>query len=261
MYKLINLIIMKKFLLTALAAAFISGMLSSCSGGVSTQISESSGKYVLAEGGTDSLEIDIQVEYPGSGMKQPAMDNLTKALTGSLFGEQYATMGTQEAIEAYINDNVDEYRKVNLPLLEASKDLPHASLSWSDYITGTVTGKHGNILSYTVTKYAYTGGAHGMTSETALNFDMKTGTLLTEGDFFREGSREKLAELLSRHLTGSLESPEDSSMLFVKSIEPNGNFQVTEEGVTYIYNQYEIAPYAMGIIRVTLPWDELEGLY
>ncbi len=252
---------MKKFLLTALAAAFISGMLSSCSGGVSTQISESSGKYVLAEGETDSLEIEIQVEYPVSGLTQPAMDNITKTLTTSLFGDQYAAMQPEEAIDAYISGSVDEYRKDNLPLLEMSKDMPHASLSWSDYITGAVAGSHGDILSYTMTKYAYTGGAHGMTSETALNFDMKTGSLLTEGDFFKEGYKEKLPALLSGHLASSLENPADTSMLFTREIGPNGNFQVTEEGVTYIYNQYEIAPYAMGIIRVTLPWDELEGLY
>ena len=169
-------------------------------------------------------------------------------------------MPVEKAMEAYIKENVDEYRKANLPLLEASEGMPHASLSWSDYITGAVAGSHGDILSYTMTKYTYTGGAHGMTSETALNFDMKTGSLLTEGDFFKEGYKEKLPALLSGHLASSLENPADTSMLFTREIGPNGNFMVSPEGVTYIYNQYEIGPYVMGAIRVTVPWDELEGL-
>ena len=99
-----------------------------------------------------------------------------------------------------------------------------------------------------------------MTSETALNFDMKTGSLPTEGDFFKESYKEKLPALLSGHLASSLENPADTSMLFTREIGPNGNFMVSPEGVTYIYNQYEIGPYVMGAIRVTVPWDELEGL-
>ena len=172
---------MNRFILAAASAACALCATVSCTEGFSTKTIGSSDKYALAEGGTDSLEIDIQVEYPVSGLTQPAMDNVTKTLTTSLFGDQYAAMQPEEAIDAYISGSVDEYRKDNLPLLEMSKDMPHASLSWSDYITGAVAGSHGDILSYTMTKYTYTGGAHGMTSETALNFDMKTGSLLTEG--------------------------------------------------------------------------------
>ena len=50
-------------------------------------------------------------------------------------------------------------------------------------------------------------------------------------------------------------------MLFIQEVEPNDNFYITEDGVTFIYNHYEIAPYAMGIIKITIPWNELEGLY
>ena len=49
-------------------------------------------------------------------------------------------------------------------------------------------------------------------------------------------------------------------MLFEKNIRPNGNFTVSDSGVTYIYNQYEIGPYVMGTIKVTVPWNELEDL-
>ena len=55
-------------------------------------------------------------------------------------------------------------------------------------------------------------------------------------------------------------NPEDYDALFIKDIEPNGNFLVSEEGITYVYGQYEIGPYSLGIIEVTLAWEELEGL-
>ena len=78
--------------------------------------------------------------------------------------------------------------------------------------------------------------------------------------FFSDGYVEPLTRLLTKHLPEALESPADTSMLFLKEIEPNGNFSIGSDGITYIYNQYEIAPYAMGIIRITIPWEEIEGL-
>ena len=253
--------IMRNLVLTAASAVCALCAITSCNESLSTRTVESNGKFALAEGAADSLDIDIQVEYPETGLKGEALENFRKGLTANLFGEEYAEMDASGALEAYKNDRVSEYREVNLPLLEESDGMSHSVLSWSDYTYGKISGSHEGIISYTMTKYSYTGGAHGMTSVTSLNFDTRTGSLLSEADFFKEGYRSVLSDLLSRHLPGSLESPEDTSMLFVREIEPNGNFRVSEEGVTYIYNQYEIAPYVMGAIQVTVPWNELEGIY
>ena len=100
---------MSRFIFEAVSAACALCAAVSCSGGFSTQTFTASEKHALSEGGTDSLEIDIQVEYPVSGLTQPAMDNVTKTLTTSLFGDQYAAMQPEEAIGAYISGSVDEY--------------------------------------------------------------------------------------------------------------------------------------------------------
>ena len=55
-------------------------------------------------------------------------------------------------------------------------------------------------------------------------------------------------------------SQEVYDMLFIKTIEPNGNFFVDPEGITYIYGRYEIGPYASGLVRVTIPWEKLQGI-
>ena len=132
--------------------------------------------------------------------------------------------------------------------------------NWSDYTTGAVSGFYDDILSYTVTKYTYTGGAHGTTFVKALNLDMKTGEAVTEEDMFKAGYMDRLSELLTGRLPESLENPADTSMLFEKNIRPNGNFTISDSGVTYIYNQYEIGPYVLGAVNVTVPWSELKDL-
>lgn len=253
--------VMKRFCFSALAAAAAIAALPSCNGKLSSTTYDSDASFPAAEGSEYALEVRISAEYPVSGLKKAALDNIDKVLTATLFGDEYAAMEPEKAIEAYKADIAKEYRETNARLIKESEETPTASLNWSDYVTGKIEGAHKGILSYTVTGYTFTGGAHGMTVETALNFDMKTGNLLTESDFFKEGYKDRLPGLLSSHLAESLENPSDTSMLFTQEIGPNGNFAIGEKGVTYIYNQYEIGPYVMGIIRVTVPWEELEGLY
>ena len=40
-------------------------------------------------------------------------------------------------------------------------------------------------------------------------------------------------------------------------IEPNDNFLLDNKGLTWIYDPYEIAPYAYGAVSVSLPWSKL----
>ena len=74
------------------------------------------------------------------------------------------------------------------------------------------------------------------------------------------GYEEKLAEALTAHLREAVPDQESYDTMFTHEIKPNGNFTVSEQGVTYIYNQYEIAPYSMGAIHVSVPWDEIRDL-
>ena len=53
------------------------------------------------------------------------------------------------------------------------------------------------------------------------------------------------------------EAEEDADMMFGEPV-PNGNFGVSEEGVTWTFNPYEIAPYALGIIDLTVSWADLK---
>ena len=171
------------------------------------------------------------------------------------------SMDPEAAALAYKDALAQEYREENLPMLEEEGLENSASLNWSDLVSGSIEGQKDNILSYVVEHHAFRGGAHGMTAVTAYNFDTKSGKEIQETDFFKNGYEEKLTKLLTARLPEAVGGPENMEMLFIQEVEPNDNFYITEDGVTYIYNHYEIAPYAMGIIKITIPWNELEGLY
>lgn len=250
---------MKRRQMISAAAACAALAMVSCSRNpepVTISVSETA---ALAQGREDSLRIEVAAQYPGFKAGSKAGLEITSAITGMLFGEDYMSLEPDAAATAYADSLIEEYRAENLPMLDM-EELAGAQMSWEDYTEGRIAYSMDNIFSYIADKYTYRGGAHGMSSRYACNFDLRTGKQISEEDFFRKGYDGELTALLTSHLKESLASTEDMDMLFVQEIEPNGNFYLSDKGVTYIYNQYEIAPYSMGIIEVTLPWEEIRDL-
>ena len=96
-----------------------------------------------------------------------------------------------------------------------------------------------------------------MDAKTAVTFSLSTGEEVTESDLFIEGYENKLTEALRRNLLVSIP---DQSMLFETEIFPGGDFYLTSEGITYIYQRYEVGPYVIGIVEVTVPWNEIKDI-
>ncbi len=95
----------------------------------------------------------------------------------------------------------------------------------------------------------FSGGAHGNTAEYYRNFNLN-GELL-EFDVFLPGlNEEEVAEKLMQAYKEKY--PEGLNMLFEESIEPTANFLPVENGVVFVYNPYDIAPYSAGVIKLRL---------
>ena len=122
----------------------------------------------------------------------------------------------------------------------------------------TTACKSRNLQTYAVAYNDYTGGAHGMNALICNVFDLTTGETVSEADLFAEGWQDGVSALLKTALDAFLAAQEEGEDLVFGAPAPNGNFSVSEEGVTWTYNPYEIAPYAMGAIELTVSWSDLK---
>ena len=43
-------------------------------------------------------------------------------------------------------------------------------------------------------------------------------------------------------------------------LTPTENFYLSKEGITFYYNVYDIAPYVMGPVKITLPYEMMQHL-
>lgn len=231
-------------------------------GKLQTDVYEQNASFALTEGSSDSLQVKVRLEYPVSGAPEEAIESMIRTIVGQTLLDEGEKADIPAAVQHYIDVTLEDYRSTNLPLYQCVLDegLDGAILSWEDQVSGYFAGRRGDIISYDVYAYSFTGGAHGLAGDYVMNFNIKDGTLVSEADFFVPGYQEELAGLLSAHLRDAMPDEDSYNALFVKDIEPNGNFRVSDDGVTYIYGPYEIGPYYLGSIEVTLPWAELGSL-
>jgi len=133
------------------------------------------------------------------------------------------------------------------------------------YLSGSVMGIVKDILSYGVERYVYLGGPHGNNYRLFLNFDLRTGRTLSEEDIFTEGYEEPLTELLLHYMVEQNDEVDlikdlELAGYNVDDIHPNDNFYLADEGITYVFNPYDIAPYAFGETEILIPWDDVKPL-
>lgn len=121
-------------------------------------------------------------------------------------------------------------------------------------------------LSYIITGYQFTGGAHGMSWVKGLNYSLETGQRLTLDDFFSAEQKAKLPAALIRLLCWQLGMADaDTAKLtemgyYPENIKPTDNFFVTSTGITFLYTPYEIGCYAVGMPRIEMPYSSMDSL-
>jgi hypothetical protein len=127
----------------------------------------------------------------------------------------------------------------------------------------------GNLLMLTKTTESYFGGAHGNSVTSCFVIDPVAVKRLTLDDIF--GNREELRGLLEAELRRRYQLPEGAPLseagFFTDRIELPENFFLAEEApedspfMHFFWNAYEIAPYVMGAIEVSLPLKELSPFF
>lgn len=145
-------------------------------------------------------------------------------------------------------------------LADRSNDSIAEPMPYAVHIDGDVR-TIGRVASVRLGIYAYTGGAHGLGTDTYLNFDTHTGVKLEVADLFtdtttlRNINRAAFAALLEKELK--------EAVLFVDVDElplPASGVGIDSAGVYIHYNPYEIMPYVYGPTDYTLPFAEIEPL-
>ena len=209
----------------------------------------------LGEGQTDSLLQSVSIEYPVKGAKAEVLAKIEDGILNTVFDMEEIPGSVEETALRYEDNLKDEYFN-EYEGLEGG----FGAKTWEDHVNGYFSGRYKQYLSYMVELYSDRGGAHGISTMTPVVFDKKTGEIVPEEAFFADGYREPVAALLQAHLPEALEGDEEALAAVSDPglVVPNGLYEVTKDGVTWYYQPYVIAPFSVGVISISIPWNELK---
>lgn len=187
------------------------------------------------------------------------------AIESRLFSMELLDM--QQAADSFANQYTGKYLRDMLPLYKEDRS-DTTKRAWYEFhyvvTTNTQKGRKG-IAVYQITTDYYEGGAHGINQTTTINFDTKTGKPLSLDDVFVPGYAKELNKILLQALkdkvgVSSTRELHDKGYLLSMDIFAPRNFILGDETITFIYNIYEIAPYAMGTTELAIGYNDLKAL-
>jgi len=156
--------------------------------------------------------------------------------------------------ENYTNSNESLY-----------KEMPDGgNFSWELLKYMHIVNNEGNLLTFSILSYAFTGGAHGLETQDFFSIDLLTGKIIHLEDILKPDQENELNNLLTNKLrqmigiSGTQKLTE--SGYFVEKVKANENFYLTGNGLGFFFNHYELAPYSFGFTDIFLTFNELEGL-
>lgn len=260
---------MKKRTILLFTSGLIVCMFFSCSQKtVKTKEIDLTKKYYLSTDTTKgALSVDIHVEIPIDFADKSVLDSIRATIIKNLFGDNYIAHSNDSLVQLFSSELNKEYNNNNAPLVNELDSASSYSFNNEHNIEGFSLLTDKQIFSYGIERYVYMGGAHGLSNRTYLNFDLKTGKLITEKDLFEEKSFPAIIELIKKRIIEESTNDKSSEAVlslddtdfWTDSIKPNGNFYITDESINYVFNPYEIAPYYMGQTEVTLAFDRIKG--
>lgn len=124
------------------------------------------------------------------------------------------------------------------------------------------------LLSVTMEDYYYTGGAHGMTVLSGMNFDTRTGQLLSLEDLSPD--YEALSAFLTETMLSQVQAdPELAARMDV--VQPQEyeaalaallrqrSWYFDDRGLNIFSDVYELGSYAAGMLELNIPYEQLKG--
>ena len=240
---------MKSFLPCAAALLLVTG----CNLRTTTYSDEQA--TPLGEGQADSLYQTVSIEYPVKGAPEEVLAKIEAGILNAAFDMEELPGDVEETATRYVDNLKDEYFNE----YEGQEGMAGAR-SWEDHVNGYFSGRYKQFLSYMVEIYSDRGGVHGLSTMNPVVFDKNTGDIVPEEAFFADGYREPVTALIRKHLPEALEGDEEAlaAISDPELVGPNGVYEVTKDGVIWYYQPYVIAPFSLGVISISVPWNELK---
>ena len=183
-----------------------------------------------------------------------------------------------EKINADISTRVDNhYSGANSDAESAKEDFEYMLADagegntpgpYTAELSFTVIRADDNVISFTEDGYVYMGGAHGSPSSIGVNYDARTGELISftglsddpdtfHADTLAYNQKSAQNEYYSEQMfsTDDITNGTLESVLYADDV-----WYLSPSGLVFMSAPYLLAPYASGTLEFTIPYSDLAGM-
>jgi len=117
-------------------------------------------------------------------------------------------------------------------------------------------------VTYIVSAYTFTGGAHGNTAVATFTYD-KSDKLVTLDDVFSAPYLDKIAKLARTYFYNILGDYKNPEMIDLGTTATSTNFSdwyLTDQNITFIFGQYQVGPYVIGMPEFSIAKTALSDI-
>lgn len=183
--------------------------------------------------------------------------------------------GRSEWVRSVLDSMANSFELNSMNLYTYANDFIEANgseyfYSYSNYQQLGVARHDETVVSLIELSSLYSGGSHPNSVQTAYNLDIENRRLLQLEDIIEESAAPELAALVHQAVNEKFAVLNGGSGLFDDYADTIDNsmaygsmtpyWYLNDTGLVVFYNQYELGPYAAGIIKAEISYSSLEGI-
>ena len=195
-------------------------------------------------------------------LDQEILDQLSKMLE-IVDADQASSTAQGSEQTNHLDVQAQQYANAFIKIDEELKALS-SSHQISLMIKPKILQSKGTLATVVLNSSSYLGGAHGSTAQRYYNLDLKNQKQVQLNDLLLPKQKAKLDKLAHEAFkTWVIDSKLANT---ADEYEQAWPFQVTdnyflgEQGLILQYGEYEIGPYVVGLPRLVIPFDQLQGV-
>lgn len=223
--------------------------------------------YCYTADKADSSESFISFEYYTPQFSSNVMDSSYKDSVNTMIYRMIQFEFIEDMFDQETSILTDNFFSARLDffLRNAQEEVDYLeSTPWSMELNFHIVEKK-SFVRLNHTGWDYTGGAHGNYWDMYHLFDKKSGRILSLSDFIND--IDALNRLALPYFREQNEIPDDITLeeygfwFQGDAFEVNENFYFENGNIVFLFNPYEIAPYAGGTSELIIPLSDLGDLF
>lgn len=176
---------------------------------------------------------------------------------------EYTKEAFQQVADDYVEEQLQDYKLDIQQAHDLHFDLHSLSVFNKQVdVCDSLVYNDKNIVSILYITQEYSGGVHSNEYVTMFNYDMAHKCMITPSSLFKDPNDPGLKALLLNKLMATFDVSSPSELEYAgvysyEALEVSRNFYFSNTGITFYYNPYELAAYAVGAIEISVTYEEL----